>query len=110
MSEFDDIIADDYDLADVGDVSVDIDKVKKNLPEFTSDKLCDIIVTNRYLNFNEEVTILCMEELSRRRQNGDSLLFESIIDEKQKELPPLDLEVPDLRSVLGQLTSVIKVK
>jgi hypothetical protein len=110
MSELDDLLKDDYgdDLSE--GLVLDLEKVKKNITEFSSDKLCEIVVSNRYLNFNEEVAVLCMEELARRRQNGDIFTFESVIADKQKELPPLDAALPDLRSILGQLSNIVRNK
>jgi hypothetical protein len=48
-----------------------------------------------------------MEELAKRRINGDSFDFESHIEECIKELPPLNFSLPNLRDVLHQ---VVKAK
>lgn len=110
MNEFDELLKDDYgdDLSE--GLTVDLEKVKKSVKEFSSEKLCDIIASNRYLNFNEEVTILCMMELAYRREGGDLFKFEEEIDNRQKELPPLDMSVPDLRSIMGQLSNIVRNK
>lgn len=110
MINIDELLKDDYDLDESAHTSIDLDKFKINVKQFSSDKLCDIIVSHRYLGFNEDAAIICMEELADRRKNGDSFHFESVIDDKQKELPEINFSVPDLRSVLGQLTNSLKVK
>jgi len=110
MINIDDLLKDDYNLDELANSSIDLDKFKVNVKQFLSDKLCDIIVSHRYLGFNEGAAIICMEELADRRKNGDSFQFESIIDDKQKELPEISFSVPDLRSVLGQITNTLKVK
>lgn len=90
------------DNTDVKQVSLDLNLVKSNIPKFSSQKLCEMIVCDRYFGFNEQISVLCMEELSKRRLNGDKFLFEDYIDQASKELPPLEFKVPDLRSVLNQ--------
>ncbi len=102
-----DLFNDDYDL-DQNDGDINVNKFMENKASFTNDKLCDIIAANRYLNINEEVTILCMEELSNRRSNGDNFDFESTINSKLQELPPLDNVSLDLRLLVKQLNNSIK--
>ena len=84
------------------DLDFSFDGLDKMIPSFNSEKLCQIIVCNRYFNFNQELAILCMEELSNRRLNGDNFEFELYIDNSLKELPPLNFSFPDLRTVLNQ--------
>lgn len=99
----------DYmDEEDIKPSILDIELVKKNIPIYTSEKLCDMIVCSRYFGFNEEISILCMEELSNRRVNGDDFNFEFQIENSIKELPELNFKMPDLRSVLGNLVGKIK--
>jgi len=110
MNKIEELLQDNYELDESLNASIDMIKFKENVKQFSSDKLCDIIVSHRYLGFNEEAAIVCMEELSNRRNNGDTFLFEQIIDEKQKELPEINFSIPDLRSVLSQFVNTIKVK
>ena len=79
----------------------DLDKTKLEIPNFTSEKLCEIIVCYRYLNLYKELNVLAMEELSKRRLNGDSFDFENYIDNSYKELPAIDLSIPDISSILS---------
>lgn len=80
--------------------SLDIDLVKKNIPIYSSQKLCEMIACARYFGMNNEISLYCMEELSKRRLGGESFMFEEIIEKCFQELPPLNLETPDLRTIL----------
>lgn len=91
------------DESEVKSVSLNLDSVKKNVPTFTSRKLCEMIVCDRYFGFAEKVSIHCMEELAKRREAGDNFDFETYIDNAYKELPQLNFNMPDLRSVLNQV-------
>lgn len=98
--EFDEFLDDDEPIEDV---KLDFDKMKENIPTFSSEKLCEMIVTDRYLGFGQKIDAMCMEELAKRRIAGDTFNFESYIDNAQKELPVLDFSaVPDLRTILNQ--------
>lgn len=107
--EFDPFIGgmnfDDYDDAftDEMDTVLDIEKVKNNIPSYTSEKLCEMIVCDRYIGFNKEAAELCMLELATRRTNGDTFNFEEYIENSQKELPLLNFSMPDLRDILTQI-------
>lgn len=53
----------------------------------TSEKLCDIIIANRYLKVFKDLVSPCMLELAKRRKAGSDFLFENYIDEKLSEMP-----------------------
>jgi hypothetical protein len=89
----------------VEDVKLDLDKIKENLPQYSNEKLCEMIVCDRYLGFGQRISDVCMEELAKRRLAGDVFHFESRITELQKELPVLDFSMPDIREVLNQAIS-----
>jgi len=82
-------------------------KIIDRLPEYTSQKICSMIVCDRYFGIDEELAIACMEELSNRRLLGDDFDFENYIDEKLNELPKLDFSIPDIKSILGNIISGI---
>jgi hypothetical protein len=96
----------DLDLPDadqeIKQVSLNLDTVKKNVPNFSSQKLCEMIVCDRYFGLGKKVSAICMEELAKRRLAGDKFDFESYIDNAGKELPPLVFDMPDLRTMLNQ--------
>lgn len=104
-----------FDLDDLDDLpdldpdnTISADTVKTNMFGYDSKKLCHIIVSHRYLNMNKELAILAMEELSKRRQNGDDFNFEAFIEESINELPPLNFNMPDLRLLLSKISGIKK--
>lgn len=97
MNIFDDENDEENDSADL-----DLIQLKASLCNFDSEKLCQMIVCDRYFNYNQEVAIMCMEELSKRRQSGDEFNFELFIENSLKELPPLDFSTPDLKTILNK--------
>ena len=99
VDNLDDLLNDDTPLEDV---KLDIEQIKANLPQYSNEKLCEMIVCDRYFGFGQKIDILCMEELARRRQAGDTFAFEEYIDKSYKELPVLNFANPDLRDVLTQ--------
>lgn len=93
---------DAFDDDEMESISLDIEVIRKNIPNYNSKKLCEMIVCNRYFSFNKEITEMCMQELSQRRINGDNFEFENFIDESMKSLPPLDFGGFDIRNILNQ--------
>lgn len=96
----------DNEEIEEGYETLDLEVLKQNIPTFDSQKLCDMIVCDRYLGFNNEAALMCMEELATRRINGDAFDFETYIEEAQKDLPVLDFSIPDLRNILSQVSKV----
>lgn len=74
-----------------------------DINNFTSKKLCQIIVLYRYLRLNKDLSIKSMEELSLRRSNGDLFNFENYIEESLKELPELNFSLPNFKDILNQV-------
>src|SRR5574338_600977 len=72
------------------------------LPEFSKEKICEIIVCNRYFNTHPKLAIACMEELAKRRMAGEEFDFESYIEKSFKELPKLDFQIPELSAIMRQ--------
>lgn len=85
---------------------LNMDKVRAGLPEATNEKLCEMIVCDRYFGFGEQISSLCMTELSKRRIAGDTFDFETYIDQAYKSLPEINNKVPDLRDVLQQAAAL----
>lgn len=103
----------DFDLDTEDDgadeiVTLDIEEIKSKLPTFKIEKICQIIVCNKYFNLNKQLTIYCMEELANRRIAGDTFKYEEFIDSSFKELPVLNLDLPDLRTMLNQVSKGFK--
>ena len=80
--------------------TIDTGSVKKNVNKFSSQKLCEMIACVRYFGMNTDLSVICMEELAARRLAGDTFSFEEVISKCYNELPPLNLDSPDLRTVL----------
>lgn len=93
----------DYDV-EIGDFKPNLNNVQNNISKFSSNKLCEMIVCNRYFGSYKELALSAMEELSKRRINGDVFDFESYIDLSLKDLPKLDFSPPDLTNMLNKLT------
>lgn len=99
-NEFDEFFDDD---SPIEDVKLDFDKIRENLPTYSNEKLCEMIVTDRYLGFGKKLDTMCMEELAKRRIAGDTFNFEKYIEQAQSELPVLDFgTLPDIRTILNQ--------
>ena len=97
--ELEELLGDD---SPVEDVTLDLDLVKSLIPQYSNEKLCEMIVCDRVFGFEHKISVMCMEELAKRRIAGDVFNFESYIDQVQKEFPVLDFTIPDIRTVLNQ--------
>jgi hypothetical protein len=103
--ELDDLLLTNEPLVET---KLDLDKVKENLPKFSSEKICEMIVCDRYFGLEQKISSICMEELSKRRLAGDNFDFESYIEKVHGELPELDLSVSDIRTVLQKAINMRK--
>jgi len=97
---FDNFEDKEYDLQP----EVNVQEIIDNLSKYDSKKLCDIIICYRYLSLNKDLSILCMEELGKRRIIGDNFDFENYIDKSQKDLPTLNFSIPDIGAFLKNIS------
>jgi hypothetical protein len=79
------------------------EELTQNINSFTEEKLCEIIVSSRYLGILKDEAILCMQELASRRLNGSSFPFEQKIEEITATLPKINM---DLKSVFKGIQSI----
>ena len=87
----------------------DLEIIKENIENYSTNKICEIVVSCRYLSLDKEISIICMKELSRRRiKNIDNSNFEDIIEQKLKEMPALDFKIPDLVEILSTIKNISK--
>lgn len=100
----------DYDVADIDMANVSIESTSQNVPTYDSKKLCEIIVCSRYFGNYKELSISCMEELSKRRIRGDDFDFETYIETSFNELPKIETSIPDVGTVLRQLAGQVGKK
>lgn len=96
---------DDFEDNDVESVAFDIETVKNNINTYSSTKLCEMIVCDRYFACYKETAIHCMNELAKRRANGDTFDFETNIENSYNELPKLDFSIPDIRDAISNIIS-----
>lgn len=73
-----------------------IEELKNNITKFSNERLCEIIVSSRYLNIMKDEAIICMEELAKRRENGDNFDFENFIENEIKKLPNFNLDLENI--------------
>lgn len=90
-------------MEDLDDIEMNESEVKSRIHEFSTTKLCDLIINYRYLGLFRELYVASMEELSKRRQNGDNFDFEKYIEENLNKLPKITLQVDNLYGALEQL-------
>jgi len=87
---------------DIGNVKLEVNVVKDMIPTYSSQKLCEMIICDRYFGCYRDIAIMCMTELASRRVNGDDFQFEKVIDEGYKQLPVLNFALPNIRDILQQ--------
>ncbi len=80
-----------------------LEETKNKIPTFDNEKLCQIIVCYRYLNSYKELAALCMQELGKRRDSGDSFDYESYIERSLSELPEITIQPVDIRSLMSNI-------
>ena len=104
--ELEDFFLEEESEEDTENVTLDFDQIKSNLPQYSKEKLCEMIVCDRYFGFEQKISLMCMEELARRRLEGDTFNYEDHIAKISKELPELNLNAaPDIRTILNQAIS-----
>jgi hypothetical protein len=87
-------------------VGLDVEFIKNNIKDYSSTQLCEMVVCDRYIGFGQEVSLYCMEELAKRRINGDPFDYEEFIETSLKELPVINFKLPntsDIRSILKNI-------
>jgi len=92
----------DDKLGKLEGIALDISAIQKMIPNYTSEKLCEMIVSTRYFGFDHEICVACMEELATRRTQGDIFAFEEYIEAATKEMPELDVVQMDWRTILSR--------
>lgn len=94
---------DDLDCKDDEDFDLstfDLEIVKSKINNYSSKKLCEIIVCDRYFKCYNDLAVVCMNELVLRRVNGDNFNYEQIINNSLDELPEVKFEIPDFSELL----------
>lgn len=89
--------------------TLDLEAVKEKIPGHSSEKLCEMIVSSRFLGFGTEMISFCMEELAARREKGETFVFEDHIEKISKDLPDLSFKKEnglDLQKIIQQALRV----
>lgn len=85
-------------------------EVKSNLINYSSERLCDVIITYRYFGLNKDLSISAMEELAKRRSSGDEFLYENYIDKNLKELPSLNFNIKNVDGLIQSFRGTKRAK
>lgn len=72
------------------------DNIQENIKQFSNEKLCEIIVSNRYLGVLRDEAIACMTELAWRREQGEIFAYEQKIEELLLSLPKVNLNLKEV--------------
>jgi len=72
------------------------DNIQENIKQFSNEKLCEIIVSNRYLGVLREEALACMHELAWRREQGEIFAYEQKIEELLLSLPKINLNLKEV--------------
>lgn len=83
---------------------------QEKLSSFTMKKLCEIIVIDRYLGSLNKEAVMCMQELAKRRENGDMFDYELFIDNESKKLPIFKIDLNQKMRVGYDLSILKNVK
>lgn len=84
------------------------EEFEQNLKSFPVKKLCEIIVTARYLGSMKTEAISCMEELARRRSEGETFDYESFIETEVKKLPNIQINMKEKMQIGGLDIALLK--
>jgi hypothetical protein len=74
---------------------------KNELSAMNNERLCDIIVSSRYLGSMKDEALMAMEELAKRRGKGDEFKFEEYIEVELKKLPSFNLDLSKILKIKG---------
>jgi hypothetical protein len=93
-------------------LEADIDEqlVKDTIDQYSSTKLAEMVVAYRYLGVYRDLAIVAMEELAKRRGNGDPFEYEGYIKEKLEAMPKLEFKVPETPDLFGFLKKAMGTK
>jgi hypothetical protein len=91
-------------------LKLDLQLIRDNLPKYSPTKLCELIAVARYFSMDQQIAIMCMQELAGRREAGDTFDFEAYIEQAYQQLPPLNFAMPDIRFNLQQVINAYRNK
>jgi hypothetical protein len=72
-----------------------------NISTIDSKSLAAYVVLYRTLGMHKDLSVLCMQELCLRRNNGDNFEYEKFIDEEISKVPkPSDVSLNGIMSLI----------
>ena len=86
MNNLDEI--DIFEEVDLGDESDSLES-SVSLGDAPPEHLCDVVIAFQYLGLAKQNALECMQELARRRTDGDQFDFEKYISEEMNKLPKI---------------------
>lgn len=69
--------------------------------QIQSKALCAQVVLYRSLAISKQIALICMDELSRRRKDGEEFNYEEYIETELKKIP--EIKPTDLKAIPGML-------
>lgn len=78
-------------------------EIEGNISNYSSIKLCDIIITYRYIGMFKDLYKLCMEELGNRRAAGDDFDFEKYIESNLIDMPKIEFNISNLSDAIDNM-------
>jgi hypothetical protein len=84
------------------------EQMKNSIPSQSSTKLAEMIVAYRYLGLYKDISLLAMDELGKRRTDGDTFDFEKHISDTLLTLPKLEIPKTDIGSFFSRIGNLVK--
>jgi hypothetical protein len=96
-------------IADQDIETVDIveEDMLKNVINFTSQKLADIIIMHQYLGLYQQVSAAAMQELASRRHQDDPFEYETYISTNLEKLPKLKIDLGNINNLVEKLKKIL---
>lgn len=69
---------------------------KNDIKKYSSEALCNIIVSVRYFNLDIKIQAACLGELGLRQKNGEIFDFDGYINKELSDLPTINSSAFDI--------------
>jgi hypothetical protein len=80
-------------------------EIPNNLLEVEAKDLAAYVVIYRALGINKELALLCMQQLCKRRSDGDSFEYEGFIEDELAKFPrAVEIKTKDIISLIGSIS------
>lgn len=75
--------------------------ILEKISSFSSENLANIIVCYKYIGMYKDIFIAAMQELAKRRGDGEVFDFESYIESSLKELPDIGVKITNFSGFIN---------